>query len=104
MYQRAKKFDEWQIRLAYEKKFNNGVFVSPFVRIGIDKSEKTVLGYDNDNKLRNRYGAKMGYTAENGIGVYGEAYYQDEEMQTASGVKMNERDKVFLKLGVDYTF
>ena len=100
----AYSYDEWQLRLAYEKKFNNGVFVSPFVRIGIDKSEKTVLGYDNDNKLRNRYGAKMGYTAENGIGVYGEAYYQDEEMQTASGVKMNERDKVFLKLGVDYTF
>ena len=46
----------------------------------------------------------MGYTAENGIGVYGEAYYQDEEMQSISGVKMNERDKVYLKLGVDYTF
>ena len=100
----AYSYDEWQLRLAYEKKFNNGVFVSPFVRIGIDKTEETVLGYENDNKLRNRYGVKMGYTAENGIGVYGETYYQDEEMQSASGVKMNERDKVYLKLGLDYTF
>lgn len=103
-YVQAYSYDEWQVRLAYEKKFDNGVFVSPFVRIGIDKSEETTLGYDNDHKLRNRYGAKMGYVADNGIGVYGEAYYQDEEMQNAAGVKMGDRDKMFFKLGLDYKF
>ena len=47
----------------------------------------------------------MGYTASNGIGVYGEAYYQPEEIQSAkTGENMNGKDKTYLKLGVDYTF
>ena len=103
MYQRAKKFDEWQIRLAYEKKFDNGILVSPFARITVSQKEEAKEGYDIKSKGKGRYGVKMGYAADNGLGVYGETYYQNEPREV-DGHDQSDKNRFFLKLGVDYTF
>ena len=45
----------------------------------------------------------MGYAADNGLGVYGETYYQNEPREV-DGHDQSDKNRFFLKLGVDYTF
>ncbi len=101
---RAYKFEDWQIRVAYEKKFDNGVSVTPFIRYSVTSTSKYTGGVDGDHDGKGRYGVKMGYTADNGISVSGETYYQDEPQKRSEGQDKANKNRVFFKLGLDYKF
>ena len=104
MQYRAHKFEDWQIRLAYEKKFSNGIMVSPFIRYSVSSETENSNGIDTDHDGKGRYGVKMGYVADNGIGVYAETYYQNEPRENTPGPDSPDKNRVFFKLGLDYKF
>lgn len=100
---RGEKFEDWQIRLAYTKQFSNGISVTPFTRISLESKTKNPNGTDTKYNGKGRYGVKLGYTADNGIGISAETYYQNEPRKT-EGVKASDKNRTFFKLGLDYTF
>ena len=104
MQYRAHKFEDWQIRLAYEKKFSNGIMVSPFIRYSVSSETENSNGIDTDHDGKGRYGVKMGYVADNGIGIYGETYYQSEPRENSPGPDSPDKNRVFFKLALDYKF
>lgn len=104
MQYRAHKFDDWQIRLSYQKKFSNGVSVSPFIRYSVASTTENSDGIDTDHDGKGRYGVKMGYVADNGIGVFAETYYQDEPRERSVGPDQAHKDRLFFKLALDYKF
>ena len=104
MQYRAHRFDDWQIRIAYEKKFDNGIAVSPFIRYSVSSKTENSNGVDTDHDGKGRYGVKMGYVADNGIGVYAETYYQNEPRENTPGPDSPDKNRVFFKLGLDYKF
>ena len=104
MQYRAHKFDDWQVRIAYEKKFDNGIAVSPFIRYSVSSKTENSNGVDTDHDGKGRYGVKMGYVADNGIGVYAETYYQNEPRENTPGPDSPDKNRVFFKLGLDYKF
>lgn len=101
---RAYKFEDWQLRIAYEKKFNNGISVSPFIRYSVSSTSKYADGIDGEHDGKGRYGVKMGYTADNGISVSGETYYQDEPQKRDVVQDKPHKNRMFFKLGLDYKF
>ena len=90
--------------MAYEKKFDNGIAVSPFIRYSVSSKTENSNGVDTDHDGKVRYGLKMGYTADNGIGVYAETYYQNEPKENTPGPDSPDKNRVFFKLVLDYKF
>ena len=46
----------------------------------------------------------MGYTADNGIALSGETYYQDEPQERSNGQDKVNKSRFYFKLGMDYKF
>ena len=101
---RAYKFEDWQLRIAYQKMFDNGISISPFMRYSVSSKSKYADGIDGDHNGTARYGVKIGYAADNGIGVSGETYFQDKPEKRNIGSDKAHKDRFFFKLGLDYKF
>lgn len=115
-YQNNFDVDYWQFRLVYTHKFGR-VTINPFLRLGLDR---TVTERSHVNHLRWGNDLDKNYSR---AGVYGnvgisgkwnviyETYYQVEnneyiieQSDSASVQALPDRDKFFVKLGVQYIF
>jgi len=93
---------EFQFRIIYQHRFNNGIQLSPFTRIGIVRNllyETSPGVIETVNFRRHRIGVTMNYNAENGITPNLECYYQ----RSAMGQKPVQH-RMYWKVGVDYSF
>ncbi len=93
---------EFQFRLVYQHRFNNGIQLNPFARIGIVRNflYKITPGViESYNFRRDRIGVNLNYTTENGISPNLECYYQRSNM----GLEPIEH-RLAWTVGMDYTF
>lgn len=99
----------WQLRLTYTKKIGRAS-ITPFIRYGlgreiVDRShvdpERWGLSRDNNYHRAGVYG-NVGISGKWNV-VY-EAYYQIEELHGTYGEDLPDRDKSFVKLGIQRIF
>ena len=88
------EFDnELQARLYYSYTFENGINVSPFARIGLYRNKAGI----EVNERRDRVGAKLSYTAPNGLSPFAEAWWQGVEEADYTNYMM-------AKIGMTYSW
>ena len=93
---------EFQFRLVYQHRSNNGIQLNPFARIGIVRNllhEITPGVIKSYNFRRDRIGVNINYTTENGISPNLECYYQRSNMGPGP-----IEHRLAWTVGMDYTF
>ncbi|MGF1724791.1 hypothetical protein [Photobacterium nomapromontoriensis] len=108
-YENNFDIDYWQLRLVYSKKIGRAT-INPFIRYGLGReitdrshhdAERWGLSRDNNYSRAGVYG-NVGISGKWNV-VY-ETYYQIEDQHGTYGEELPDRDKVFVKLGVQRIF
>ncbi len=98
VYDSSKTNNELQARLYYSYKFDSGITLAPFARIGLYRDR---AGAD-DNQRRDRVGAKVSYSAPNGVAPFAEAWWQGTQRDVAGLPDYNNR--IMFKMGATYSW
>ncbi|MBF9014307.1 MULTISPECIES: hypothetical protein [unclassified Oceanispirochaeta] len=89
---------EFQARLYYNHKFDNGISLNPFARIGLYRHVISE-GESAQDLRRDRVGIKTSYNADNGLSPYTEMWYQNTNI-----AEDKNRHTILWKVGVSYSF
>ena len=98
---------EWQLRVVYSQNFGD-FSLTPFARFGLsNKSER--VNKEKFDQNRHRFGLAGTYRLSSDLSLVGETYYQTQNQQgfigdTTQVEDRNDRNMMFYKLGVRYSF
>ncbi|WP_087024809.1 hypothetical protein [Thaumasiovibrio subtropicus] len=95
--------DEWQLRMIYTHNFDR-LSISPFARINLHREFENGMG-ETKKEARNRFGVFGAYQMNNDFDLVYEVYHQNEERKGWDNVQnATDRDRMFYKLAVKYSF
>lgn len=104
----ASRYDRWQLRVGYNFKLNSSFNINPYIRYDLYYKETNIesnesKGMEKD-KNEQRYGTTFNYAIKSGFSLIGEVYWQTAHVENYQGVKSEDKNRMFYKLGLRKTF
>lgn len=97
--------EEWQLRLRYNHKMENGkTTVSPWARIGLDRETRKSTEENDRDRIRHRFGLTVSHKSTDTFTVFGEVNWQTERVEGYDGVRGEDKQRTFYKLGFRQAF
>lgn len=102
------KYTRWQLRGGYNWRATENLNLNPYVRKDIYYKETNIESSSNNGLKRRKNETRIGTTANYKItadfSVLGEIYYQNAIVQNYKSIYSDDKNRMFYKLAIRYSF